>query len=206
MSKLEGALSDIGYDTWNVDYPSTEASIRDLTARVLPTTVARCRRKGCRKIHLVTHSMGGILARSFLQEETLPAGSRMVMLAPPNRGSEVVDRFKGFPLFQWMNGPAGQELGTSPDSLPNCLGPVSVEVGVIAGRRSWNPVFSALIPGEDDGKVSVERTRLPEMVDFLVVRSSHTFIMRDDEVVRQVAHFLGHGRFDHQGGGEASIP
>ncbi|MFZ0449134.1 MAG: alpha/beta fold hydrolase [Desulfatiglandaceae bacterium] len=199
MAKLERALSEKGYTTLNVDYPSTKGTIRELTEKVLPETVSRCVAWGCTKIHIVTHSMGGIMARFFLQKNTLPQGSRLVMTAPPNQGSEIVDRLKDFSIFKWMNGPAGQELGTSVDSVPNRLGPVPLEVGVIAGNRSLNPIFSALIPGPDDGKVSVERTRLSEMVDFFVVNSSHTFIMKNDEVIRQVSHFLENGRFDHSG-------
>jgi triacylglycerol lipase len=199
MAKLERALSEKGYTTLNVDYPSTKGTIRELTEKFLPEAVSRCVDRGCAKIHMVTHSMGGIMARFYLQKEPLPQGSRLVMIAPPNQGSEIVDRFKGFFIFNWMNGPAGQELTTSANSLPNRLGPVPLEIGVIAGNRSLNPIFSALIPGPDDGKVSVERTRMPEMVDFFVVNSSHTFIMRNDEVIRQVSLFLENGRFDHSG-------
>jgi triacylglycerol lipase len=199
MAKLERALSRKGYFTLNVNYPSTKGTIRELTEKVLPEAVSRCVARGCTKIHMVTHSMGGIMARYYLQKETLPEGSRLVMIAPPNQGSEIVDRFKDFFIFKWMNGPAGQELTTSVNSLPNRLGPVPLEVGVIAGKRSLNPIFSALIPGPDDGKVSVERTRLSEMADFFVANSSHTFIMKNDEVIRQVTLFIENGRFDHSG-------
>jgi triacylglycerol lipase len=199
MAKMERALSKKGYLTLNVDYPSTKGTIRALTEQVLPEAVSRCVARGCTKIHMVTHSMGGIMARFYLQKETLPQGSRLVMIAPPNQGSEIVDRFKDFFIFKWMNGPAGQELTTSVNSLPNRLGPVPLEIGVIAGKRSLNPIFSALIPGPDDGKVSVERTRLSEMADFFVANSSHTFIMKNDEVIRQVSLFIENGRFDHSG-------
>lgn len=197
MAKLERALSEKGYSTLNVNYPSTKGTIRELTEKVLPEAVSRCAARGCRKIHLVTHSMGGIMARLFLQKATLPEGSRLVMIAPPNHGSVIVDRFKDCFLFKWIAGPAVQELGTSGDSVPNRLGPVPLEVGIIAGNRSLNPIFSTLIPGPDDGEVSVESTRLSEMTDFLVVSSCHTFIMKNHEVIRQVSLFLETGRFDH---------
>ena len=117
------------------------------------------------------------------------------MLAPPNQGSELTDHFKDDAWYRWWMGPAGQQLGTDSASLPRSLGPVEVEVGIIAGRDSFEPWFSRLIPGEDDGKVAVERTKLPEMTDFLVVDSNHPFIMSNPTVMEQVRHFLASGRF-----------
>jgi hypothetical protein len=120
------------------------------------------------------------------------------MLSPPNRGSEAVDKFKGTKIFQWLNGPAGQQLGTDDTSLPKKLAPPRYEVGIITGDWSINPILSLLIPGKDDGKVSVESAKLEGMKDFLVVPEAHTFIMNDDEVLRQAAFFLKHGLFDRQ--------
>ena len=95
-------------------------------------------------------------------------------------------------------GPAAQQLGTDSESLPNILPPIYGEIGVITGDRSGDLLFSDMIPGDDDGKVSVDSARLSEMADFLVVDEGHTFIMRDDEVIRQILYFLANGRFDHQ--------
>jgi hypothetical protein len=149
---------------------------------------------------MVSHSLGGILIRQYLQNHTLPEDSRIVMLSPPNQGSELADHLRSFRLYHWITGPAGQQLGTQPDSVPRQLGPVDAPVGVITGSTSWNPFYSYLIPGPDDGKVAVEHARLQEMADFLVVPASHTFIMEDDDVIAQTIHFLQLGRFDHQGG------
>ena len=92
-------------------------------------------------------------------------------------------------------GPAGQEIGTSPDSIPKRLKPVAADIGIIAGTRSMEPWFSIIIPGQDDGKVSVESTKLKEMNDFLTVKSTHPFIMNDPKVIDQVVIYLGQGRF-----------
>jgi hypothetical protein len=81
--------------------------------------------------------------------------------------------------------------------LPNRLGPVDVPVGIITGDSTLEPWFSSRVPGPDDGKVSVERARLAEMTDFLVVHKSHGFIMNDPEVIAQTTHFLEHGVFRH---------
>src|SRR5208283_4161142 len=122
---------------------------------------------------------------------------RVVMLAPPNQGSEVVDKLGWLFLFKWINGPAGSELGTGTNSTPKKLGPVNYAVGVIAGDRSINWINSLLIPGRDDGKVSVERTKLAGMSDYIVIHTAHPFIMRNREAIRQTIQFLRTGGFYH---------
>src|SRR5690606_25556517 len=100
------------------------------------------------QIHVVTHSLGGILVRRYLHDHGVPASlGRVVMLAPPNGGSEIVDTLAGWRPYRWINGPAGLELGTGPEAMAVALGPApdGVEIGVTAGNRSWNPLFSALI-------------------------------------------------------------
>ena len=195
MGKLENYLTRQGYQVINDGYPSTGEPVEKIADGYLKPMVESCRKAGAEKIHIVTHSLGGIVVRQYLQNETLPPGSRIVMISPPNKGSELADALKNLWIYKWLNGPAGQVLGTGPDSLPNTLRSVDADIGVITGNRSLNPFFSWLIPGEDDGKVSVERTKLAEMADFLVVPAGHTFIMRHPAVIEQVVWFLKTGRF-----------
>jgi hypothetical protein len=154
-----------------------------------------------RPVHFVTHSMGGILVRQYLQSNKIPGLGKIVMLAPPNHGSEIVDQMKEGSLFQEIMGPAGQQLSTQPNSKPNSLNPIPGIIGIIAGSVTSDPWFAWMFDGPNDGKVSVESTRLHEMADFLVVERGHTFIMNSDDVIEQVLYFLKHGKFkaDRQG-------
>ena len=99
------------------------------------------------------------------------------MLSPPNQGSEVIDKLGSLPIFYLLNGPAGRQLGTDKDSVPRQLGSFNFDAGIITGYKTINPLLSLLIPGKNDGKVSVERARIKGMKDFLVVPSTHSFIM-----------------------------
>lgn len=197
MQRMEVALRKQGYRVCNLGYPSREHSIAELASRYVAPRVAECVRGSGEPVDFVTHSMGGIIVRQLAAAGLVRNIGRVVMLGPPNRGSEVVDRLGGWCLFRLLNGPAGGELGTSPDALPNRLGPARFEAGIIAGRRSINWILSLMIPGPDDGKVSIERARLEGMQDFVVVDASHPFLMNDSRAIGQTIHFLDQGRFAH---------
>jgi alpha-beta hydrolase superfamily lysophospholipase len=201
MAPLATDLRAVGYRIHNVSYPTRPHDIDELVRRYVTPVIAACPHDA--PIHVVTHSLGGILIRAYLQDRALPAGSRIVMLAPPNRGSEVADHVRHWPPYRWWMGRVGQQLGTGPDAIVHRFRPIEAEVGVIAARRSLQPWFSWLLPGENDGAVSVASTRLDEMRDFIVVDSSHTLLMFSREVRRQVLRFLADGCFDHRGGGSA---
>lgn len=194
MDKMAESLIEAGFSVVNHDYPSTKYPIEELSRSVIREATAECPKES--KVHFVTHSLGGILVRYYLEYHELDNLGRVVMLGPPNKGSQVVDAMAEMPGFELLNGPAGLQLGTEQTSIPNSLGAADFEVGIIAGTRSINLILSQLLPNPDDGKVAVESTKLEGMSDHLTVPVSHPFLMKDEEVIRQTIHFLYYGQFE----------
>ncbi len=193
MNKMEKKLNKY-YRVVNYDYPSTREDIATLAETAIPEAVEKC--GDTESILFVTHSMGGILVRQYLSNHTIENLGRVVMLGPPNHGSEIVDKLGEVPGFEMINGEAGKQLSTSSRSVPNTLGPVGFDLGVIAGKASFNPIYSAMLPGDDDGKVSTESTMVEGMNDHIELPASHTFMMRNPEVIAQALFYLKYGRFD----------
>ncbi len=197
MLPLSEQLRVHQYLVINVDYPSREFPIVTLAEKAIAPALANCRQHPTSGINFVTHSLGGILVRQYLSQQKIPELKRVVMLAPPNKGSQVVDNLKNLPPYDWLNGPAGQELGTDPTSIPSTLGAVDFDLGVIAGTTSVNLLLSLYLPNPDDGKVSVENTKIDGMRDFISLPVSHPYIMQDEAAIAQIIHYLHHGQFLH---------
>jgi len=199
MRLIERALVDHGYRVINLGYPSRAADVATLATNI-GRQIATL--EGDEPIDFVTHSLGGILLRVAVATRVLSPQRirRVVMLGPPNGGSELADILPQIPVFgalyRRITGPAGLELGTAPNGVIGRLPPVSFDVGVIAGNRSYNPVFSAILGDANDGKVRVERTRVEGMRDFLVVPQWHPLMMLAPKVVAQVLHYLEAGAFE----------
>src|SRR5262245_11316354 len=165
MDKTALALRKEGYRVCNIPYPSREHAIGQLAAEFVAPAIARCSAGESRPVNFVTHSLGGIIVRELARTGLLRNFGRVVMLGPPNHGSEVVDAIGSWELFERVNGPAGGELGTSPYSTLRQFGSPAFPVGIIAGNRSINLINSMIIPGVDDGKVSLDSAKLEGMRD-----------------------------------------
>lgn len=196
MGIMASSLEDAGFEVANIDYPSRDHPIETLAPMAVEAGIGQCNADGdVRAIHFVTHSLGAILVRYYFEDHEFDALGRVVMLGPPNQGSDAADAFREVPGFDWFGGEAGLQLGKGEDSVPLQLGTPAFEFGVIAGNRSIDPVTSQVLENPDDGKVSVSDTRLEGMADFRVVSASHAFMMQDAEVIRLTIEFLRTGRF-----------
>lgn len=195
MRSLAKFLESKGYPVLNLDYPSTRIPLESLIEHI-DKQVTAFNQDLQRKIHFVGYSMGGLLARGVINKHRPSNLGRVVQLAPPNQGSEVADFWKNNFLFKWIFGPAGQDLGAEKKSFARILGVVDFELGIIAGNRTWDPISSAMIEGPNDGKVSVENTKVPGLADHIVIPASHTFIIYNQEAWNQTLHFLEYGKFN----------
>lgn len=196
MKKLEGELLKENFTVINVKYKSRDYPIEILADKAIAPALDQCTPED--NINFVTHSLGGILVRQYLSKYEILRLNRVVMLGPPNQGSEVVDKLGNFPGFHFINGDAGLQLGTSESSIPNKLGKADFDVGIIAGTRSINLILSLLIPGVDDGKISVERTKLEGMNDHIEMPVTHPFMMKNKKVITQVIYYLKYGSFQRE--------
>jgi len=203
MDKLAKRFLKEGYIVSNINYPSRKYSIEKLAELAIGESIQQCKKKSASsrdeikasKINFVTHSLGGILVRVYLKKHILDNINRVVMLGPPNQGSEVVDTLKDLPGFELLNGPAGMQLGTKDTDIPRSLGPVNFEVGVIAGTQSMNLILSLFLPGKDDGKVTVEAAKVKGMKNFVTLPTMHPFMMKSNRVIEQAVYFIKYGKF-----------
>ncbi|MCB1828057.1 MAG: alpha/beta hydrolase [Coxiellaceae bacterium] len=195
MSRLESALQEAGYTVRNIDYPSVTYSLNTLAQLVVQKIQPDIERNV--PLHFVGHSMGAIVTRLIIRDHRPKNLGRVVMIAPPNKGSTVADFMQRFKFYRKLFGPAGQQIGANLKGVHHDLPPADYECGVIAGNRSADPWFSWLLyrGHENDGKVSVEQTKLDGMKDFVVVPVAHAALASNEKVIDLVKTFLSSGHF-----------
>ncbi len=202
MAGIESALQKAGYKTLNIGYPSLEKNLAELS-RFLDKELEKKRvwENSYHKIHFATHSMGGLVVRTYLNDRKKNMSDknlgRVVMLAPPHGGSEIADFLKDFPPYQWVFGPAGKELTTEQQIKTKT--DVYYDLGIIAGNKEWPYIIAAhIIPGDSDGRVALEKTKLKGMKDHVTLSATHSFISWKPSVHKQIVYFLKHGKFKHE--------
>lgn len=193
MRKIAASLEKAGYQVINCRYASFKLPIEMIADNTIHEALALVKKHNT--IHFVTHSMGGILVRLYLQNKKVSHLGRVVMLGPPNKGSRLIDILQKVLTHPDIKSTSGMQLSTTANSLPNRLGKATFELGIIAGKRTVNPILSLLLEGENDGKVSVESTKLEGMKAHLVMPVTHPFMMRNNRVIAQVQYFLANGLF-----------
>lgn len=199
--RMKPYLQRAGFDVATYNYPSTKHGVAALT-KMLVGDLERWT-DGGRKVHMVGHSMGGILIRGALLQPPPFELGRIVMIGSPNKGAGVLSHFGHRPLTSWYFGPAARDLVIGSEYLAT-LGVPKAEIGVIAGTTRWhllNPIAyvnSFLAPDvPNDGTVEVENTYLEGMTDFIALPANHTIMCQHPRVLHQVVAFLKDGGFDH---------
>ena len=197
LKSMEWGLEEEGYFVANVTYPSLAEPMETLAVEAVEEGLEICKAEGLSRIHFVTHSMGGILVRLYLSQNAIEGLERVVMLAPPNQGSQFADYVGASPLKKVYEPDVLAQLGTGEESVPRRLAPPAFEFGVIAGTRNLRRLLPGTPSDPSDGVVTIDETKAPGMKDFLLVPVTHTSIVWNDEVQRQTAYFLRNGEFDH---------
>lgn len=195
MAPLAQALLENGYYVVNLDYPSRKQPIEQLAASTIPRGLAACKQAGASPINFVVHSMGSLLLRQYYAQRSAGEVHRAVMLGPPNRGSRLGNFLSCIPWIKDLNGPAGKQMGVDPQSVPSQLGPIPFATGVIAGTRSYNPLFAAIIRGDDDGRVGVPSTYVQGVCARMTLPVTHGGLTEDRRVAPEVLRYLRSGRF-----------
>jgi triacylglycerol lipase len=192
MRPMARALEREGFSTLSIPYCSGSMPLDEIVKQVRPQIEKIA---GDRAVHFVTHSLGGILARKLLTDGVSWHPGRIVMLAPPNTGSEIVDWSRNHPLLNRVLGPSGRCLGSDgiPCKLPAL--PPEIEAAVIMGDRCSIPVFRKLLDSDNDGIVSAAKGRIDGLKGFSVVHADHTFIQMHPESIRLSLNFLKTGEW-----------
>ncbi|MFK7839161.1 MAG: alpha/beta hydrolase [Bdellovibrionales bacterium] len=198
MMLLENSLTKNGYDCINILYPSREKKLEDIADFVdseIKNNPLYCPQK---PLNFVTHSMGGLVTRYYITTYKPQNLGKVVMLSPPNSGSEFADFLSEneilSPLFKNIFGPASEQLTTDYKHIDN---DITYPLGIIAGSASINPLAPWILNGEHDGIVPVERTKINGMSDHITMKSTHSLMMFNPKVIEQVVYFIKNEKFNH---------
>lgn len=199
MFPLEKYLENKGYTVLNILYPSRELSLEDISQFVDDKIKSCPNYRPDMILHFVTHSMGGLIARYYIDTYKPQNLGKVVMMGPPNTGSEFADWLSDVkilaPLYKTIYGPAGQQMRTDYKHKDQSI---NFPLGIIAGTSSINPLAPWVLQGEHDGIVPVERTKIEGMSDHIVMKTNHSFMMFNTNVMEQCHIFLQTGKFDHE--------
>jgi len=192
FSALRDALEEQGYEVGDVAYPSTRRTIREHALQVRRILDSL---EGIGTLSIVTHSLGGIVARDLLSLEgewrARIRVHRMVMIAPPSQGSIAAETMQTWLPYRWLTGGVGQQL--TPDEVAR-IPPPDCEFAIIAGGTGTDDGYNPLLPGDDDGVVTVANTHLDGAAGFLRIDALHTFIAGDERAIEATLRFLESGR------------
>lgn len=197
MAGYRAPLEKAGLQVFPFDYPSTRVDL-NASAEYLHQVIESL--EGIERIHIVAHSMGGVVARTYRAKHRDERLNRLVLVGSPQNGAEMADlaRDKANVVFKTIFGPAGQQLITDQTGFLAKLPKPDVEFAVIAGGHPPDGI-NPLIPGDDDGIVSVASTRLAGAADYLYVESMHLALNRNETAHAATVRFLKTGKLREEG-------
>lgn len=197
MWPLQKYLEFSGYDVLNISYPARKKTLEELSVFLDQKIKSHRKYHAEAKLHFVTHSLGGLLARYYIRDFCPENIGRVVMLGPPNTGSEWADYMAAGKFlkhfYKLAFGPVGVQLFTT--HVHDGCDEADYNLGIIAGRKSAVPFARYILSGDHDGMVAVERTRLKGMTDHIVMDTTHTYMITNPSVMRQTRFFLQNGQF-----------
>ena len=196
MQRVRDRLEKDGYLVVPFDYPSTRVDI-SASAKMLGDVVKSL--EGVKKISFVTHSMGGLVVRSWLGEGGDPRAKRLVMMGTPNKGAEVADVLRDWHLYRLILGPAGQQLIAHESGAIAKLPVPEIPFAVVAGGKGTLDGHNPLIPGDDDGLVAVSSAYLEGAEDSITLPVLHSFLPFNADVIEAVSRYLATGAFRESG-------
>ncbi len=195
LEKIADKLKKCGYRAINIEYPSRSHNISEIAEKFVLPRIAK-EIETCSKIHFVGYSMGGIITRYILEYYKPKNLGRVVLIATPNQGTEVVNSLSKYTWFKTIFGPAILDVAVNSSFLTNLPNRVDYETGVISGNLSVNPISSLFfIKGDDDGTVSIENTKLDGMKDNIIIPATHFSLLYNDVVIKEVEYFISNGCF-----------
>jgi pimeloyl-ACP methyl ester carboxylesterase len=188
FAPLRKRLQRCGFDARTFSYPSMRRSFAQ-NVGALARFAAGVQGD---KVHLVGHSLGGLICLQYAARNPDPRLSRIVLLGSPVKGSSVAAQLAKRPLGKWLLGQARRELA---QGIVPCW-PPGVNVGVIAGNVGLGlGRLAATIAGPHDGTVTVDETRIEGAADALLLGTTHTGLIFSASVARQAGYFLVNGKF-----------
>jgi pimeloyl-ACP methyl ester carboxylesterase len=194
MILLARAARRAGYATLSPNYPYRRP-LEDIVDWLAPR-VAAFEAGFAGPLHIITHSLGGLVARALIAARAPQRLGRVVMLAPPNKGSELADLLFRFRLAPLILGGIGPHLRTSRTAADEAvLGSITYPLGIIAGDRPLFPLPLPLLSRPHDGKVSIAATRVAGLADHVTLPVTHTLMVYDRRVIAAALGCLEDGTF-----------
>lgn len=185
MRRMEKALVKKGYDVLNIGYPSSKHSIEELLEIIKDKIPA-----SDKTTHLVGFSMGGVLVLELALSGFIKNLGHVIQLAPPNGGSELVDKIGHWRLYQKLFGPAGAQLSVKHRGTLERPQAYDFPLHIAAGSAAWEPISWLIMPKPNDGKVTVESTKIPGHHTHRVFKTSHTYFPLSRSVIKYVIETL----------------